>query len=279
MVRYSRSCVTNLRNFLLRILPGSNWQTVCHILTRWSAKPFAFIHQDPPPYARYDSDIHCNFQLRLKPRRYQAYVDDVIPLSKPVHTADGQVVDQIFVAKGTHVFVPIMAINRSEALWGKNAKNFDPGRWLDDSISQQQATEIHGYRHLLTFADGPRTCLGRTFALTELKVMPRGLIFLLSIQTTLLCTNSGRAVCPDTELHVWIAGRSFDENRESQKYLGTSEGGRSGWATSTTDCQACRVNEVHHLLYADPYNLLRWSTVITIPAGRFMICLKYWRFN
>jgi len=30
--------------------------------------------------------------------------------------------------------------------------------------------EISGYRHLLTFADGPRACLGKGFALAEIKV-------------------------------------------------------------------------------------------------------------
>ena len=29
---------------------------------------------------------------------------------------------------------------------------------------------MQGHRHLLTFSDGPRTCLGKTFAVTEFKV-------------------------------------------------------------------------------------------------------------
>ncbi|KAK0448192.1 hypothetical protein EV421DRAFT_1705921, partial [Armillaria borealis] len=33
-----------------------------------------------------------------------------------------------------------------------------------------RAKEIQGHRHLLTFLDGPKTCLGKAFALTELKV-------------------------------------------------------------------------------------------------------------
>jgi cytochrome P450 len=100
-------------------------------------------------------------------------VDDVIPLSKRVCTADGQSVDSVFVAKGSAVYVPIMAINRSESLWGENSKDFDPNRWLNDSITQTKASEIQGYRHLLTFGSGPRACLGRTFALTEFKARAR----------------------------------------------------------------------------------------------------------
>lgn len=94
----------------------------------------------------------------------------MIPLTKPITTANGQLVDSIFVAKGTVVRVPIMCLNRSELLWGKNGKEFFPGRWLNNSVLEGKAAEIQGHRHLLTFIDGPRTCLGKNFALTEFKV-------------------------------------------------------------------------------------------------------------
>lgn len=84
--------------------------------------------------------------------------------------ASGRLVDSIFVAKGTNVRVPLICVNRSEALWGQASKDFVPERWLDGSVSTQRAAEIQGYRHLLTFVDGPRTCLGKGFALTEFKV-------------------------------------------------------------------------------------------------------------
>ena len=66
-------------------------------------------------------------------------------------------------------------VNRSESLWGANAETLDPGRWLvsDDDESKSgtdRKEEVQGYRHLLTFAHGPRTCLGKDFALLELKV-------------------------------------------------------------------------------------------------------------
>ena len=59
-------------------------------------------------------------------------------------------------------------MNRSEAFWGPNAKEFVPERWLEDE--QTLAKEIPGPRHILTFVDGPRLCLGRSFALAEFKV-------------------------------------------------------------------------------------------------------------
>ena len=60
-------------------------------------------------------------------------------------------------------------MNRAEAFWGANAKDFEPERWLERG-DYSKAKEIQGHRHILTFSDGPRTCLGKSFALTEFKV-------------------------------------------------------------------------------------------------------------
>jgi cytochrome P450 len=71
------------------------------------------------------------------------------------------------VSKGTIITLPIECINRSVEFWGPDAKQFNPARWLDESLgaNQHRAQEIQGYRHLLTFSDGPRTCLGKVLHL------------------------------------------------------------------------------------------------------------------
>ena len=80
-------------------------------------------------------------------------------------------IDKVFVAKGTAVTVPIQVMNTSTDFWGQDAKDFRPERWLDDGKSIPDAAKsIQGYHHLLTFADGPRTCIGKMFAITEFKV-------------------------------------------------------------------------------------------------------------
>lgn len=71
--------------------------------------------------------------------------------------------------KGTAVAAPISALNRSAALWGPTSKDFEPERWLEGA-PEVPALAIQGHRHLLTFSDGPRICLGRGFALAEFKV-------------------------------------------------------------------------------------------------------------
>ncbi|KAL1679210.1 cytochrome P450 [Schizophyllum commune] len=110
--------------------------------------------------------------------------DDIIPLSAPVETKDGSPVSQILVRKGTYVCAPIHAINRSPALWGADAAEFRPERWLEVGADEEgdgkggvrlddgklgAARELQGHKHLMTFIDGPRMCLGRGFALAEFK--------------------------------------------------------------------------------------------------------------
>jgi cytochrome P450 len=79
-------------------------------------------------------------------------------------------VDSLAIAKGTTVVVPSTTINRAEAFWGPDAKEFKPERWLTEG-GLDRAKDIQGYHHILTFSDGPRSCLGRGFALAELKVI------------------------------------------------------------------------------------------------------------
>ncbi|KAG8214362.1 cytochrome P450 [Butyriboletus roseoflavus] len=105
----------------------------------------------------------------------QAIEDDVIPLSEPVRTKTGQLVDSLTIAKDTLITVSMESMNRSAAMWGEDAKMFRPSRWLEDAHGQDgipaKAKEIQGHRHLLTFVDGPRTCLGKNFAVTEFKAV------------------------------------------------------------------------------------------------------------
>ncbi|KAH7881865.1 cytochrome P450 [Phlebopus sp. FC_14] len=97
--------------------------------------------------------------------------DDVIPLSEPVRTKSGQIVDNITVARDTLITINFSCINRSAAIWGTDAKVFRPERWLNEEGIPKKVQEVQGHRHLLTFADGPRTCLGKGFALAEFKTV------------------------------------------------------------------------------------------------------------
>jgi len=102
----------------------------------------------------------------------QCVVDDVIPLLTPLTLSTGEVVDRISVAAGTTVTVPIRALNRSKVIWGEDALEFKPERWLNGEAGiPKLAKEMQGFHHLMTFIDGQRTCLGKTFAVTETKAV------------------------------------------------------------------------------------------------------------
>ncbi|KAG6816197.1 hypothetical protein H0H87_007828 [Tephrocybe sp. NHM501043] len=109
--------------------------------------------------------------LGYLPITHKVQEDDIIPLSEPIMQANGHLTKSIFVGKGTNVRVQTATMNQSAVIWGTDAKSFIPNRWLDGSVTQHRSSEIQGYRHLLTFSDGPRICLGKTFAITELKIV------------------------------------------------------------------------------------------------------------
>ncbi|KAG6375286.1 cytochrome P450 [Boletus reticuloceps] len=102
-----------------------------------------------------------------------AIEDDVVPLSEPIRTQSGEIVDSLTIAKGTLVAISMECMNRSSAIWGEDAKIFRPSRWFENGENgiPAKAKEIQGHRHLLTFVDGPRMCLGKNFAVTEFKAV------------------------------------------------------------------------------------------------------------
>ncbi|KAJ7032277.1 cytochrome P450 [Mycena alexandri] len=99
----------------------------------------------------------------------EAVRDDIIPLGTPIVTASGETVSNITIAKGSAIVTPIRCVNRSDAFWGSDAKTFRPERWLEAITGE--AKDLQGHRHLLTFHDGCRICLGKAFALAEMKAV------------------------------------------------------------------------------------------------------------
>ena len=97
----------------------------------------------------------------------QTSEDDSIPLSEPVETSSGTMQDSVVIPKGTTIAIPIKYFNQCEAIWGPDAKQFVPERWLKE---ESDDCKDSGRQHLYAFSDGPRICLGRVFGMAELKV-------------------------------------------------------------------------------------------------------------
>ncbi|KAH9822161.1 cytochrome P450 monooxygenase [Melampsora americana] len=95
-----------------------------------------------------------NETLRLHPPLWtnwrHAFEDDVLPSG-------------IFVPAGTNLQFYIHAFHRDQKLWGENAEEFVPDRWLDGSQTEQ-GKETSTFQ---PFSGGPRICIGQQAALSE----------------------------------------------------------------------------------------------------------------
>jgi cytochrome P450 len=92
------------------------------------------------------------------------------PVALTVRTAacDTSIQGQ-FVPKGTQIMLVPWAINRSEALWGEDARSFNPERWMPKSDGDKHAASGGATSNyaFLTFLHGPRSCIGQSFAKAE----------------------------------------------------------------------------------------------------------------
>eukprot|EP00035_Acanthoeca_spectabilis_P035491 m.34982 g.34982 ORF g.34982 m.34982 type:complete len:530 (-) comp7396_c0_seq1:132-1721(-) len=80
---------------------------------------------------------------------------------------DDMEVDGLVLRKGDTAVVASIAIQRSHAVWGPDAECFNPDRHLAKPSRQSFA---NGDYDFTTFGGGVRSCIGRHFALMELKV-------------------------------------------------------------------------------------------------------------
>ncbi|KAF8172704.1 cytochrome P450 [Pholiota molesta] len=104
-----------------------------------------------------------------------ACVDTVVPLSTAIVTSSGKSIKEIRVKKGRMAIISMTGYNRLPSLWGDDADEFNPSRWLD---GRDLATggSIGPYANVLSFLGGPRTCLGWRFAILEIQVIASELV-------------------------------------------------------------------------------------------------------
>ncbi|KAI1325231.1 cytochrome P450 78A3 [Xylariaceae sp. FL0255] len=118
--------------------------------TRFDPEQIASADVDQLPYL----DNVCRESLRYIPP---------IPMTVRQSLED-DVLGDYKVPAGTVVYVLANAINRLPMYWGPTADEFDPDRW-DDLPSTFTANAF------MTFLQGPRSCIGRKFAETEMKIL------------------------------------------------------------------------------------------------------------
>ncbi|KAG6375251.1 cytochrome P450 [Boletus reticuloceps] len=109
-----------------------------------------------------DAVVHETLRMHAPVRETtrMADEDDVIPLSEPVRTKSGQLVENLSIAKGTVLSIPIASVNLSAVVWGEDAKVFNPSRWLEGN---------HGNSGIP--AKAKEDMSGKNFAVIEFKAV------------------------------------------------------------------------------------------------------------
>lgn len=80
---------------------------------------------------------------------YRTREDVVLPLSEPIRGIDGTLMHEIAIPKDTSISVGILACNRNKAIWGEDATEWKPERWLSPLPTSVENAHIPGvYSHL-----------------------------------------------------------------------------------------------------------------------------------
>ncbi|KAK7466277.1 hypothetical protein VKT23_005005 [Stygiomarasmius scandens] len=109
-------------------------------------------------------DAICRETLRLFPPTphifRRALHDAVLPFSKPVTGVDGTPISEVHVPKNTFIMISALNSNRNPDIWGPDALEWKPERWLSPLPDELMDAHIPGvYSHLMTFNAGGRSCM------------------------------------------------------------------------------------------------------------------------
>ncbi|KAJ7458177.1 cytochrome P450 [Mycena latifolia] len=97
--------------------------------------------------------------------------DTVLPLSRPLVGVDGKLMDSIPVPRGTITYVAISAANHNRQIWGEDALEFRPERWIGGNAESVTTKMCGVYANTLTFLGGGRSCIGFKFSQLEMKAV------------------------------------------------------------------------------------------------------------
>jgi cytochrome P450 len=89
----------------------------------------------------------------------------IVPSLQRTATKDMQL-GEIFVPKGLVLETSVLQIHRDPKLWGSDALEFNPNRFVDGVAKACQHPQA-----FLPYSSGPRYCIGQNFANMELKVV------------------------------------------------------------------------------------------------------------
>jgi len=86
--------------------------------------------------------------------------------------SDDTLPDGFNIKKGEQIFYMPYAMGRMKYIWGDDAEEFKPQRWLDENGKFQAQSSFK----LTGFQAGPRICLGKEFAYRQMKIFSAVLV-------------------------------------------------------------------------------------------------------
>ncbi|KAI3519536.1 hypothetical protein L1887_08735 [Cichorium endivia] len=95
-----------------------------------------------------------------------------IPLNNKCAENDDVLPDGFKIKKGDYVGYMSYPMGRMIDLWGEDAEEFRPERWLHNGVFRPESPF-----KFTAFQAGPRTCLGREFAYRQMKILAAFLIY------------------------------------------------------------------------------------------------------
>ncbi|XP_074290636.1 alkane hydroxylase MAH1-like [Silene latifolia] len=95
----------------------------------------------------------------------------------------------------TKILIPLYAMARMKSIWGQNCSEFNPERWISDrgTIKHEPSSKY------FIFYAGPRSCLGKDSAMTQMKMVAATLVHNFRFELV-----KGQIIEPDVSmiLHV-----------------------------------------------------------------------------
>ncbi|TFK20717.1 cytochrome P450 [Coprinopsis marcescibilis] len=134
-------------------------------------------------------DAICRETLRLYPPVPLVFRETtkpaVLPFSNPINGTSGKVIHEVLIPTGTRILASISNSNCNPELWGPDAREWKPERWLSPLPSAVTEAKIPGvYSNMMTFIGGGRACIGFKFSQLEMKIVLFTLLERLKFEST-----------------------------------------------------------------------------------------------
>ncbi|XP_010413066.1 PREDICTED: cytochrome P450 704C1-like isoform X2 [Camelina sativa] len=94
-----------------------------------------------------------------------------VPVDMKCADSDDILPDGHRVNKGDNIYYIAYAMGRMTYIWGQDAEDFKPERWLKDGVFQPESPF-----KFISFHAGPRICLGKDFAYRQMKIVSIALL-------------------------------------------------------------------------------------------------------